>query len=174
MRSRSRAARLAFVVISLAACDTGDPNEARRMPNPPPPEASAAFAQIGEIEVVMDGVAQPKLDAAKLEATAPDFVSEDRRAWKFTTLLGPAANGVGSKLAVTGEKGLVLELPRADEPASPIPVLVVSRRGDVMAAMVTEQDPFPPYHGRGGRLGRQGDPLPRIAGVTKIELTTKR
>lgn len=162
--------RAAWVLLAVAvACDTGDPNEARRMPKPPPPAGSASV-QIREVAVVIDGVAQPALDGAKLDATPPDFSSEDRRAWRFSTLLGPRVDEEGVVVAVTGEKEMVLELPRAKGPDAPIPVLVVSRRGEVMAAMIEADDPFPQYHGRGGRLGRRGDPLPRIAGVTKVDV----
>jgi hypothetical protein len=50
------------------------------------------------------------------------------------------------------------------------PVLQVSRRGEVVATMVDPKAPFPEYHGRGGRLGRTGDPLPRVSGVTAIRV----
>ncbi len=176
MKKKHNTARLGLVMTAVIvwACDTGDPNEARRMPKPPPPEGSAAFAQIGEIEVIVDGGAKSKVDAARLDATPADFTSEDRRAWRFSTLLGARVDEADAVLAVTGEKGLVLELPRAASAGAPIPVLIVSRRGEVMAAMVEADDPFPQYHGRGGRLGRRGDPLPRISGVTKIEITSRR
>jgi hypothetical protein len=39
--------------------------------------------------------------------------------------------------------------------------------------MMSADEPFPSYHGRGGRLHRPGDPLPRIGGVTKIKVTSE-
>jgi hypothetical protein len=159
-----------LVTVSLLlCCDASEPNEARRMPKPPPPEQGSA-TQIGEVSVTVDGEPQASISGTTLDALPADYTSEDRRAWRFSTLLGAKALEPGRVIAVTGEKGLVLELPMPNQANAPEPVLVVSRRGDVMAAMVEPGEPFPAYHGRGGRLGRRGDPLPRIAGVTKLEL----
>ena len=153
----------------LLNCDAGEPNEARRMPKPPPPEQGTQ-TQIGSVAVSVDGELQAAINGATLDALPADYTSDDRRAWRFSTLLGERTREPGRVIAVTGEKGLVLELPMPSAADAAEPVLVVSRRGDVMAAMVEPGEPFPAYHGRGGRLGRRGDPLPRIAGVTKIEL----
>jgi hypothetical protein len=72
--------------------------------------------------------------------------------------------------AVKPEKDMtvVMRQPRTDK--DPMPVLTQSRRGGIVAAMVSQSDPFPPYHGQGRRLARPGDPLPRIDGVTKIRV----
>jgi hypothetical protein len=137
------------------------------MPKLPPPAQSAVA--LAPIPVAVEGGTDTVVDGALLERVAPDYSSEDRRAWRFTTLLGGVVQP-GTVVAVTGERGIVLELPEPTPEAEP--VLVVSRRGDVIAAVIEPKDPFPQYHGRGGRLGRRGDPLPRIDGVTKI--TVKR
>jgi hypothetical protein len=47
---------------------------------------------------------------------------------------------------------------------------MLTRRGDIVALLVDPADPFPSYHGQGRRLGRPGDPMPRIAGVKKIRV----
>src|SRR6185436_304687 len=115
------------------------------------------------IAVEIDGQERPVIDAAFLAARAPDFADSERRAWRIDSLLGAPAQREGAVIAVTGEHGLTIELGRGDDAgAGPVPVLTVSRRGEVLAAMVESTDPFPPYHGRGGRLGRPGDRLPRI------------
>ena len=161
-----------FAAMSLVAlgCDEGAPNEAKRMPKPPPPEdAGLAIA----IAVSVDGKPAASIDSAKLDSVKPDFQDDERRAWRFSTLLGARLEVPSAVVKVTGEKGIVLELPRPATSTSPEPVLMVSRRGEVMAAMIEPDNPFPQYHGRGGRLGRRGDPLPRISGVTAVEVVDK-
>ena len=51
------------------------------------------------------------------------------------------------------------------------PVLFLTRRGDVVVAAVDPKDPFPKYHGQGGRLHRAGDTMPRISPVAKLAIT---
>jgi hypothetical protein len=165
-----RKALLAATLLASWGCDEGAPNEAKRMPKPPPPEdAGVAVA----IAVSIDGKPAASIDTAKLDGIKPDFQDEERRAWRFSSLLGARMEASATVVKVTGEKGIVLELPRAASSTSPEPVLMVSRRGEVMAAMIEPENPFPQYHGRGGRLGRRGDPLPRIAGVTAVDVVDK-
>jgi hypothetical protein len=156
--------RWRLAVLVALGCDTGEANEARRMPKLPPPAQSAVA--MTPIPVAVEGGPGTVVDGALLERIAPDYSSEDRRAWRFSTLLGSVRPG--TVVAVTGERGIVLELPEPTPEAEP--VLVVSRRGEVIAAVIEPHDPFPQYHGRGGRLGRRGDPLPRVDGVTKITI----
>lgn len=166
----SGATRRALLVglLLLAACDaTPSHNDTKQMPRPPPPEDAAPPAAL-RIEVEIDGQPAPAIDAARLDDTAPDFIEKDRRAWRLETLLGEAARKPGAVISVTGEKGLTIQLDRGTAEGAPIAVLAMSRRGEVLAAMVDPAEPFPPYHGHGGRLGRRGDPMPRIGGVTRI------
>ncbi len=165
-----RRAFLAASVLAALGCDEGAPNEAKRMPKPPPPEdAGVAIA----IAVSVDGKPAASIDSAKLDSVKPDFQDDERRAWRFSSLLGARWAEPSAVVKVTGEKGIVLELPRPASSTAAEPVLMVSRRGEVMAAMIGADNPFPQYHGRGGRLGRRGDPLPRIAGVTAVEVVDK-
>ena len=167
---RSRILTMLSIALALVACDTAPShNDTKRMPKPPPPEDAAPPAALS-IAVEIDGVAAPPIDAARLDATPPDFTDQDRRAWRLETLLGEPARREGVVTTVTGEKGLSIQLDRSSAEGAPIAVLAVSRRGEVVAAMVDADDPFPAYHGHGGRLARRGDPLPRISGVTKISL----
>lgn len=156
--------------LSLVACDTSDPNDVKRMPKPPPSPGQMNVPSMVQIEVVKEGRVATPIDGAKLDATAPDYHDDERRAWNMTTLLGGEAGASGSTISATGEKGLILTMKVPEKPGDPEPVLVVSRRGEIIAALIEPGSPFPAFHGRGGRLGRRGDPLPRIAGVTKLEL----
>jgi hypothetical protein len=141
----------------------------KQMPKLPPPPKVALPAEL-RIAVEIDGKEAPALDAARLNAVKPDFEDAERRAWRLATLVGPAAARPNAVAAVTGEKDMtvVMRQPRTDK--DPMPVLTQSRRGGIVAAMVSQSDPFPPYHGQGRRLARPGDPLPRIDGVTKIRV----
>lgn len=172
MREAARVLLLcAWVCVSAAAPGCQRPSEAddgKRMPKPPPaPSASSSV----RIEVQIDGQPAPAIDAARLAAVAPDYQDEDRQAWKLTTLLGEMADREGTTFAATGEQGATLVMKRPDQPDEPAPVLVVTRRGEAVMAMIKPGEPFPSYHGRGARLGRPGDPRPRIGGVTKIALS---
>jgi hypothetical protein len=152
----------------VCACKK-DPGDTSQMPKlPPSPKAQVPAAL--QIAVEIDGKPAPTIDGVKLQQTKADYEDEERRAWRFDTLVGPAASRPGVAIAVTGEKdvSVVLRAPRAA--TDPIPVLAQSRRGGVVAALVPADDPFPPYHGQGRRMARPGDPLPRMNGVTKISV----
>jgi hypothetical protein len=49
-------------------------------------------------------------------------------------------------------------------------VLYLTRRGEMAAAVIDSADPFPDYHGQGGRLRRPGDPLPRVLPVSELRI----
>jgi hypothetical protein len=171
VKLRSRLALL--VALALVACKTSGsdkPNDGKRMPKPPPP-AEVAVPNDLKIPVVIDGADAPAIDAARLLATRPDYSEAERRAWRLETLLGPASERPGAQIAVTGEHGITIVLRHQSGEDADVPVLTLNRRGEIFAAMVEADQPFPAYHGQGGRLGRRGDPLPRVAGVTKIIVT---
>jgi hypothetical protein len=119
------------------------------------------------IATEVDGAPAAAIDSTKLNATNPDFKNDDHRAWKLTSLL-PNTNRPGMAFAVTGEQDVtvVLRSPRA--PTDLIPAVMLNRRGELFANMIDPADPFPAFHGQGGRLARPGDPSTRIAGVKKI------
>jgi len=50
-------------------------------------------------------------------------------------------------------------------------VLFLTRRGEVIVSMIDPKDPFPRYHGQGGRLQRAGDSWPRVVRVQRLEIT---
>lgn len=155
----------AFALLAVACTKPSESTDAKRTPKPPPVESSAIAPF--SIAVDVDGAQSSPLDAAKLEATSPDFKDDEHRAWKLSSLVANA-NRAGETFALTGEQGvtIVFRSPRA--PADPVPALMVNRRGELFGTLLDPAQPFPAYHGQGGRLARPGDPTTRIAGVTKI------
>jgi hypothetical protein len=122
------------------------------------------------IDVEIDGVAAAAIDAPRLSAAKPDFADDEHRSWRLATLVGPAATRPGAVVAAVGDKGVALEMPAGASASDPTPVLSLNRRGDVVVGLVTPDDPFPDFHGKGGRLNRPGDPLPRLASPTKLRV----
>jgi hypothetical protein len=170
----SRRALVGFAVAvaassCLACTKPSDDANAKRMPKPPPPPSGEVVSAL-VIDVDVDGKPAPRIDAALLARTKPDFEAGEKRAWKLAALLGPAAERPGATISVTGEGGVIVTMPTPKTPTDPVPVLVVTRRGETVGALVKPSDPFPAYHGQGGMLHRPGDPLPRIVNVTKVTL----
>jgi hypothetical protein len=154
------------------ACACSKPSEttdAKRSPKPPP-SASVAIPATLHVEVEVDGAPAPPIDAARLSAAKPDFSDDERRAWRLTTLLGPATSRPGVVIEALGDKGLGLEMRPTAGPSDPTPVLSLTRRGEVVIELVSPDDPFPGFHGKGGRLNRPGDPLPRVSSPTKLRV----
>lgn len=163
-----------WLVLALGACDHGcqrasEADDGRRMPKPPPSPSAEAEVRI---EVMLDGAPVAPIDSARLAGTPPDYQDEERRAWKLSTLLGAPAQREGVTFAATGEAGVTVMMQEPARAGEPAPVLLVTRRGEAVVAMMHPEEPFPSYHGHGARLGRPGDPLPRIAGVTKIAVSS--
>jgi hypothetical protein len=155
---------------ALTACSKSDPNEAKLMPKLAPPPTVELPADL-RIEVEIDGQAAPPIDRQKLMATPPDFADEERRAWRLPTVLGAVAAPPTTTVFAAGAQDVSVELKtRRDDGL--IGVIIVSRRGDVVAAMVDEKTPFPQFHGQGGRLGRPPDPLPRVLKLSKLRVVS--
>jgi len=158
-----------FAVFALAgACQkASDATQAKRMPQPPPaPELRVPDGL--HIDVVVGGKPAPAIDAARLRATPPDFADAERRAWKLATLMGADVAAPGTSFVVSGAPSAGLVLAQPATASDPQPALMLNRRGELVATMVTPNAPFPPYHGAGGRLGRPGDTTPHLPGVVKI------
>lgn len=158
----------AIVGIAVGGCQkASDATQAKRMPQPPPaPEIRVPDGL--RIEVVVRGKEAPAIDAARLRATPPDFADAERRAWKLATLIGATVVTPGTELAISGAPSAELLLKQPATASEAQPVLLLNRRGDLVATMVTPNAPFPPYHGAGGRLGRPGDTTPHLPGVVRI------
>jgi hypothetical protein len=156
-----------ILVMALFACQKAS-EERREMPKlPPPPQAKVAPTL--RIDVDVDGKAQAPIDAARLAKAAPDFTDGEHKAWRFSTILGLPITP-GTSIAVTGAQNVTITLKQPQGAKDPQPVLTESRRGEIVAALISPEDPFPAFHGQGRRLARPMDPLPRIAGVTKISV----
>jgi hypothetical protein len=165
-------AAAAAAVIAAAACaKAGDESDVKRTPVAPPPETVPVPADL-RIEVTLDGAPVEPLTAATLNAATPDFVDEDRRAWKLGTLL-PALAKPGASVEAVGRDGVGVRMPRGDTPGAAEPVLMLTRRGDMVATAVTPDDPFPDFHGEGGRLRRPGDPRPRVSPIIALRVSTR-
>ncbi len=165
---------IAAQAVAVAGCKS-EPNEGKLMPKLPP-HPDLDLPKDLRIAVEIDGQPGPAIDAARLAAVAPDFADAERRAWRFESLLGPAVAKEGTTVYAIGARDLSVELrPRTADGL--VGVLMVSRRGDVIALMVEEKQPFPTFHGQGGRLGRppgegDGEPLPRVSKVQKLRVVS--
>ncbi|MEO8701702.1 MAG: hypothetical protein ABI867_16770 [Kofleriaceae bacterium] len=120
------------------------------------------------IEVSIDGKATPNITATTLVNAKPDFVDADHKAWRIATLLADASEpGAVEATSPTGVS-VKFKHPTTDGLE---PVLYLTRRGDVIVAALDPKDPFPRWHGEGGRLHRAGDSSPRVAPVAKLTIT---
>jgi hypothetical protein len=155
--------------LGLGCAKGGSDDGAKRTPEPPPHPDVEIPADLS-IPVDVDGKPAPPIDAKRLKMVKPDYSAEGHRAWKLVSLLGTAASRPGAIIEAAGAAGVSVTMRPPKAAAEPQPVLTLTRRGDVAAAVVTADDPFPDYHGRGGRLRRPGDPLPRVFPVTKLRV----
>ncbi len=142
----------------------------KRVPVVPPP-ADVTIPGDLRINVTVDGAPHAPLDAKALAGRPPDFQDEDRRAWKLTGLL-PEMDRVGASVEARGKSGIGVRLDRPSTPGALEPVLFLTRRGEMVATMVDPAQPFPDYHGQGGRLKRPGDTMPHVSPVLELAVTT--
>jgi hypothetical protein len=160
-------ASVAVGVVGVVGCSrASDELDSKRSPATPPPR-EVHISDTLHIEVVIDGVAEAPLTAPYVRGIKPDFADSERRGWLISTLIPKAAkakvviaegpSGVGLRLEALSGSGLA-------------PALLLTRRGDVIVGAVDPSDPFPRYHGQGGRLKRIGDPMPRLSPVTRLQI----
>jgi hypothetical protein len=104
-----------------------------------------------------------------LLAAKPDFTDADHRAWLISTLV-PAASAAGTTVEASSPTGVSLKLshPMSDGFE---PVMYLTRRSEIIVAALDPKQPFPAYHGQGGRLHRAGDARPHIGPVAKLVIT---
>lgn len=163
------------VVLALAAClataACSRPSEesgAKKWPAEPPPSDNPPPAELA-IEVQVDGGAHAPITAALLAGTKADFRARDRQAWLIPTLVAEAsAPGVVVEAVSSAGVSVKFERPGA---GGIEPVLFLTRRGEVMVSAIDPKDPFPDYHGQGGRLHRSGDSWPRVQPVARLVIT---
>lgn len=167
--ARLLALALAFAAIATAGCSrASDETAAKKWPDQAPPEDVTPPADL-TIEVTSLGAPQSPITAATLTAHKADFADADRSAWLIATLV-PSAAPAGSVVEAIATTGVSV---RFERPASTglEPVLFLTRRGDVLVSAIDPKDPFPRYHGQGGRLHRAGDATPRVSPVKRIVIT---
>ena len=159
----------ALVLLFAVACGKSEPsNEGKRMPAPPPSKREIP-ADL-KIAVIVDGQERPPITSALLAATPPDWGDKDqRKAWRVARLVG-VEETVDRAFAITGTtNNITVEFPAKSTANALIPALSLSLRGTIVVEFVDPADPFPRFHGEGGRLGRSPESEPRVSGVTKIE-----
>ena len=157
----------ALLLLALAAACSKASKEADRLQREAPGSDSHVPADVS-ITVVVNGAEHAPITSATLAATKPDFVDPERRAWRIATLVPEAT--AGSEVEAAGPTGVAVKF--ADPtPDGLEPVLFLTRRGDVMVAAVDPKDPFPKFHGQGGRLHRAGDTMPRVSPVAHLAIT---
>ncbi len=163
--------RWLLVVLALAACSrASDEAPKKTWADKPPPADMPPPADL-TIAVTIDGAAAPPITAATLTGKKADFEDAERTAWLIGTLV-PEAAAAGSVVKATSPSGMSIELERPSATGLE-PVLFLTRRGDVIVSAVDPKDPFPRYHGQGGRLHRAGDSNPRVNPVAKLAITRK-
>jgi hypothetical protein len=135
--------------------------------DPPPADKPVEVPAALSIGVTIDHLPKPTITADTLRAAVPDFADAERRAWRISKLIGDSGSDVIVE-AVT-PTGLTLKFPKPIPTLEP--VLYLTRRGEVVVAALDPNNPFPGYHGHGGRLHRAGDSIPRLAPVARLDVT---
>src|SRR5690349_20943462 len=163
---------VAFASVALVACaKASDEQKGKRTPLTPP-KAEVAIPPDLSIPLTIDGVPAAPVTADRLKATKADFIEPERQAWKLTTLV-PELDRPGAVVEAHGPSGISMRLERPAAPTSLVPILFLTRRGDVVVSVVDPADPFPDYHGQGGMLRRPGDALPRLSPVGSLAVLTR-
>ena len=161
---------IAAVVVIAACSKASNEAETRQWPEPPPGKGVSIPAKL-EISVTVDGAAKPAITADTLRGVKPDYADDDRKAWRIPSLVGEAAPpGV---VEATSPAGVSVKFSHPT-PDGLEPVLFLTRRGEVIVAALDPKDPFPRYHGQGGRLHRAGDQMPRVGPVARLDITRTR
>lgn len=159
-----------WIVLALllaAACSKASSEGEAKQWADQPPIKDVPIPKGLEIVVTVDGVAATSITADTLRAAKPDFVDEDRKAWRIVTLVAGAGQPGTVEASTPTGVSVKFQHPTADGLE---PVLYLTRRGEVIVAALDPKDPFPRYHGQGGRLHRAGDSLPRVVPVAKLEI----
>lgn len=159
-------ARWLLFLALLAACSKAS-NESERLQRSAPGSDSHVPTDVS-IAVAVDGADHAPITSATLAATKPDFVDPERRAWRIATLVPEAT--AGSQVEAAGPTGVAVKF-ATPTPDGLEPVLFLTRRGEVIVAAVDPKDPFPKFHGQGGRLHRAGDTMPRVTPVARLAIT---
>ena len=161
---------VAAVLVVVACSKASNEAQTRQWPEPPPDKEVSIPAKL-EIAVTVDGAAKPAITAATLRGVPADYSDDERKAWRIPSLVTEA--GAGGLVEATSPAGVSVKFSHPT-PEGLEPVLFLTRRGEVIVAALDPKDPFPRYHGQGGRLRRAGDQMPRVAPVSKLDITRTR
>jgi hypothetical protein len=161
---------IAAVVVVAACSKASNEAQTRQWPEPPPGKEVSIPAKL-EIAVTVDGAARPAITADVLRGVPADYSDAERKAWRIPSLVTEA--GSGGIVEATSPAGVSVKFSHPT-PEGLEPVLFLTRRGEVIVAALDPKDPFPRYHGQGGRLRRAGDQMPRVAPVSKLDITRTR
>jgi hypothetical protein len=125
------------------------------------------------VPVERDGRELVVIDRSLLDGTKPDYVEEDRKAWRLRTLVGPGGMGPEALIEVEDAQGVrVVVAQPSDLTEGREPVVTVNRAGELRMALVRpDEDVFASFHGRGGNRGRGGEPG-RVREVRHVWLRT--
>lgn len=161
------------MVVGLLACSAcskaGEEQQGtKRAPIPPPPQQPADLPADLSIAVEVDGAPADPVTQKMLAAHPPDFADEERRAWRLSRIL--PAYVEGASVEAVGRDGVSMTMPRPPTLEEPQPVLFVTRRGDIVATVLDPDNPFPDFHGQGGRLRRPGDLTTRVTPIVKLRV----
>jgi hypothetical protein len=168
---RSLVALLALVATTAACSRASDESQAKQWAQPTPPNDMPPPANLS-IAITVDGGPRGAITAETLKAAKPDFADAERSAWLIPTLV-PDAVAQGTTVEAVSPAGVSVKFERPSS-AGLEPVLFLTRRGEVMVSAIDPKDPFPRYHGQGGRLRRAGDSLPRVAPVERLAITRSK
>jgi len=161
--------RWAFALCLLSGCSRASTEgEAKQWAAPPPGKDIAIPASL-DIAVTVNGTPHGEITRDMLRGIKPDFADDDHRAWLITELI-PEARVPGSTIEAVSSAGINVKFMRSSGHGFE-PALFLTRRGDVIVAAVDPKDPFPRYHGQGGRLRRAGDPMPHVSAVARVEIS---
>lgn len=164
--ARVPATAWAIVIVVASCAKPGDDAAAKRAPAVAPPGEVSIPPGLA-LTVTVDGSPASPIDAGRLSASKPAFADAERRAWRIAQLIPEAA---GATVEARASSGVSIRLSPPSTAPQVEPVLFLTRRGQVVVSLVDPTDPFPNYHGQGGRLRRQGDPLPRLEDVISIAI----
>ncbi|MCX5744892.1 MAG: hypothetical protein NT062_20580 [Proteobacteria bacterium] len=160
----------AAMMIIITGCGrASSESEAKQWSTPEPPALVEIPTGLA-ITVQVDGVLGTAITAETLHGKTPDFTDPEHKAWLLPTLVAEAAP-TGTVVAAFDAEGASVTFthPMTDGFE---PVLFLTRRGDLIVSAVNPKDPFPRFHGQGGRLRRPGDTnKPRLTNVTRIAIT---
>ena len=151
-----------------AACSRASDEGETKQWSKQPPGTDVPVPATLSIELKIDGAAKPPITAETLRAARPDFADEDRKAWLLPTLV-PEAAPEGTTVEALSLAGVSVKFTHPTAEGLE-PVLFLTRRGEVIVSAIDPKQPFPRYHGQGGRLHRTGDPMPHVSPVARIEI----